>query len=332
MIKESMFQSTPPRRGDSRSFAVKPYLTTFQSTPPRRGDRPSRMRSNLWLKFQSTPPRRGDGPDARRIRGIGAFQSTPPRRGDKTVFVPFTVTVGFNPRPREGATNRAGRAADGERVSIHAPAKGRLGTLYLYLQRHRFQSTPPRRGDKLEAAQWCDRNGFNPRPREGATKLAALEVFTVGKFQSTPPRRGDRGSIGTGRGRRMFQSTPPRRGDARKEIFPCQVLRFNPRPREGATSREINSSSTICCFNPRPREGATRAWNPTLVPFRVSIHAPAKGRLEIRLAGLGTADVSIHAPAKGRPGLAPGMGSQAKFQSTPPRRGDQRSLSCCTSR
>ena len=55
--------------------------------------------------------------------------------------------MGFNPRPREGATPDVAAQVGGRMVSIHAPVKGR--------------PSPFARGD--------GRKGFNPRPREGAT-------------------------------------------------------------------------------------------------------------------------------------------------------------------
>ncbi len=59
-----------------------------------------------------------------------------------------TGLVGFNPRPREGATEVLAAEDRQKIVSIHAPVKGRLP----------FVEAPGASGK-------C----FNPRPREGAT-------------------------------------------------------------------------------------------------------------------------------------------------------------------
>ena len=187
-------------------------------------------------------------------------------------------------------------------------------------------------------------NGFNPRPREGATA-----------------RFGDQF------GRQVFQSTPPRRGDAIGRVQLHQAVRFNPRPREGATSPACTScgqrssvsihapakgrprSSLVELvqdrFNPRPREGATLAgWQAgdvavfqstpprrgdmaigrLLTCLDVSIHAPAKGRPPIGQIRRRSSRVSIHAPAKGRPPVSAARPACSRqFQSTPPRRGDR---------
>ena len=75
-----------------------------------------------------------------------------PVKGRQHNVVVKLSSVGFNPRPREGATTRVLVRPTLTQVSIHAPVKGRhVATLTLL---------PTRR--------------FNPRPREGATaELAA---------------------------------------------------------------------------------------------------------------------------------------------------------------
>src|SRR5208337_3266359 len=120
------------------------------------------------------------------------------------------------------------------KVSIHAPAKGRLGDSPVPVDLVRFQSTPPRRGDTAWSGPPhgtavsihapakgrrgatedgpCRRRCFNPRPREGATRVRK-RVAVGDWFQSTPPRRGDQSPVGHG----LYDHG------------------FNPRPREGAT-------------------------------------------------------------------------------------------------
>ena len=55
-------------------------------------------------------------------------------------------------------------------------------------------------------------------------------------------------------------------------------------------------------FNPRPREGATGGLEQFRQVFHVSIHAPVKGRPDELMAVYRGETVSIHAPVKGRRG------------------------------
>ena len=50
---------------------------------------------------------------------------------------------GFNPRPREGATNEDLGKYMTQDVSIHAPVKGRQAGLWRIPAKKMFQSTPP---------------------------------------------------------------------------------------------------------------------------------------------------------------------------------------------
>ena len=59
---------------------------------------------------------------------------------------------------------------------------------------------------------------------------------------------------------------------------PQNYVRFNPRPREGATSESGEGTLPIVSFNPRPREGATPTLKCLRISAMVSIHAPVKGR------------------------------------------------------
>ncbi len=209
--------------------------------------------------------------------------------------------IGFDPRPREGATHPQGRVFAGARVSIHAPARGRpstsatnaagsafrstpprggdraaLNTFYV-LEQKGFRSTPPRGGDN-DCSLWSSRyDGFDPRPREGATFVSPLNF-----------------------GAAWFRSTPPRGGDSRLKRHLYSRVGFDPRPREGATTGAAaglaatwfrstpprGGDATLAwvarynnSFDPRPREGATRPATAAEVSLAVSIHAPARGRL-----------------------------------------------------
>ena len=80
------------------------------------------------------------------------FQSTPPCGGDLTVtdLVQQRADLGFNPRPRVGATEGVARRAHWELVSIHAPVWGRQTRMPFILLN----------------------SSFNPRPRVGATVVS----------------------------------------------------------------------------------------------------------------------------------------------------------------
>src|SRR5208282_2485758 len=144
--------------------------------------------------------------------------------------------------------------------------------------------------------------GFNPRPREGATRGRPRHKGSAAGFQSTPPRRGDHyPGYRVGGPSPRFQSTPPRRGDRLSPSRSAWRASFNPRPREGATGQAVARACRRAGFNPRPREGATR------LPQKL-----AEDRVR----------VSIHAPAKGRRPAKDDRFTNLRFQSTPPRRGD----------
>ena len=58
--------------------------------------------------------------------------------------------------------------------------------------------------------------------------------------------------------------------------------RFNPRPREGATTYSGTACARMASFNPRPREGATIDELIEDCDTLVSIHAPVKGRPKVQ--------------------------------------------------
>ena len=106
---------------------------------------------------------------------------------------------------------------------------------------------------------------FNPRPREGATRNAALLCAHCQRFNPRP---------------REGATTLSR-------VKLTNWFCFNPRPREGATHSRPEPWFRAVCFNPRPREGATRGLRRAFLGLGVSIHAPVKGRpLEPQLRGL----------------------------------------------
>ena len=151
----------------------------------------------------------------------------------------------------------------GEKVSIHAPAKGAT-VIPLNLQRERGSFNPRSREGSdpvpVPVPPVCSPFCFNPRSREGSDTFRQDSRACEVPFQSTLPRRERRNRIQRPSSRHKFQSTLPRR---ERPVRPSQQtycpIRFNPRSREG---------SDICKGQHLP------------FGIIVSIHAPAKGATE----------------------------------------------------
>ncbi len=160
--------------------------------------------------FQSTPPRRGDENIQELINTLIVSIHAPAKGRRKKKWGCYGIGC-FNPRPREGATNA--------------------------IKRHHFfelfQSTPPRRGDRVRSILDLLMESFNPRPREGATTIKGVFCFycivsihapakgrhkiirvlmALGGFNPRP-REGATKQIQKEKLFLTFQSTPPRRGD-----------------------------------------------------------------------------------------------------------------------
>jgi len=108
----NMFQSTPPRRGDSCISGAVGSKIMFQSTPPRRGDM-SRSDYMVSMKvFQSTPPRRGDWEILTEDLEFLPVSIHAPAKGRHLALQDLQCGIfRFNPRPREGATAAQQRGA-----------------------------------------------------------------------------------------------------------------------------------------------------------------------------------------------------------------------------
>ena len=212
-----------------------------------------------------------------------------------------------------------------DRVSTHAPARGRRGGLELGVGVRRGVSThAPARG--------------RPGARTpGSTRRHA--------FQLTPPRGGDAG-VGFRASVCVLVSThaPARGRRGQILVIRSRCSCFNSRPREGAT---LCGSSTPLrsWFQLTPPRGGDRVSRglrsggekvSTHAPARgrlirgpgrrirhsVSTHAPARGRPARGPARYTTPPVSTHAPARGRRDLADARSWACLFQLTPPRGGD----------
>ena len=77
-------------------------------------------------------------------------------------------------------------------------------------------------------------------------------------------------------------------------------IRFNPRPREGATSRLMVPLTCGTVSIRAPVKGRRRVVGGMPAMRRVSIRAPVKGRPAMAVLNDGGVPVSIRAPVKGR--------------------------------
>ncbi len=77
-------------------------------------------------------------------------------------------------------------------------------------------------------------------------------------------------------------------------------VRFNPRPREGATVLLGNPRQRLAVSIRAPVRGRRRARSAPLSGPQVSIRAPVRGRRRVVLAEHGAFIVSIRAPVRGR--------------------------------
>ena len=149
------------------------------------------------------------------------------------------------------------------------------------------------------------------------------------RFQSTPPRRGDRNAISaTSRLARVSIHAPAKGRPTAAAVRLAHRQRFNPRPREGATTcRRSRRAGRDRFQSTPPRRGRRRRGSAATSTTSVSIHAPAQGATSRhRVLARSISSVSIHAPAKGATvaGQVPSLDRPEQFQSTPPRRGDVR--------
>ena len=97
---------------------------------------------------------------------------------------------------------------------------------------------------------------FNPRPREGATRV--MKGGDDGKDVSIhAPVKGRRQLLPRLVPLFLVSIHAPVKGRQLPRRASPASRRFNPRPREGATQVVVKCRFALQRFNPRPREGAT---------------------------------------------------------------------------
>ena len=194
-FRSHFYQNFNPRSregSDPQHCTIRKRHLPFQSTLPRR-ERQCRMKqSGISITFQSTLPRRERRRTTQRRRTEMAISIHAPAKG--ATYTPQSSGVHgcyFNPRSREGSD------ADTSRTSN---------------QRHRFQSTLPRRERPVSHRLQRVVGAISIHaPAKGATS-AVLAAFLILLFQSTLPRRERLGfDPYLGATVMQFQSTLPRR-------------------------------------------------------------------------------------------------------------------------
>ena len=168
----------------------------------------------IQLRVSTHAPARGATPCLQAARSPSSFNSRPRAGGDGDTGKFTKHHVSFNSRPRAGGDPLHNGNALEYCVSTHAPARG--ATLL---------------SEKLYAFR-C----FNSRPRAGGDCEGELEETTKDCFNSRPRAGGDTSCNGWQRYRKVSTHAPAR-GATSACVRSLLLLRFNSRPRAGATKR-----------------------------------------------------------------------------------------------
>ncbi len=105
-----------------------------------------------------------------RHRGVGVFwvifgvSIHAPVKGRLFLTFPTFFSLGFNPRPREGATAATYAAARAEIVSIHAPVKGRPANPYYAVVNKGVSIHAPVKGRRVIVCEAMPTNVFQSTP------------------------------------------------------------------------------------------------------------------------------------------------------------------------
>ena len=166
----SLFQSTHPARGATRSGFLTPTVDQFQSTHPARGATIAAISSGLSTSFQSTHPARG------------ATVRRPP------FCFHFDISIHA---PREGCDFAPRNDGGMWVISIHAPREGCDYWDALALLDGAISIHAPREGCDLARTNGkAGAQNFNPRTPRGVRPTSAWPLTGPSIFQSTHPARG----------------------------------------------------------------------------------------------------------------------------------------------
>ena len=250
--------------------------------------------------FQSTRPRgaRPDGATGQTAAAV--FQSTRPRGARREPIGGQWPFPCFNPRAREGRDGARGLQRTGQRVSIHAPARGATRYTGAWPVRRSVSIHAPARGATRvpvlrPAGRWVSIHA----PARGATRFNRRHRRGH-RVSIHAPARGATGRMAIDGLKEVFQSTRPRGARLAALGLVYEPVRVSIHaPARGATcapSRDLVSSKsfqstrprgarrsaasipwTILSFNPRAREGRDAGVVHVGRIHIVSIHAPARG-------------------------------------------------------
>ena len=212
--------------------------------------------SSKYLEFQSTLPRRERRVAVTPRTWASGFQSTLPRRERQNAYERFVTiyTVSIH-APAKGATNYV-KLTDFEEVfQSTLPRRERLSGSYSPGVIFWFQSTLPRR-ERLNYAKTCkDKNGFNPRSREGSD----FDIATVKAYNSVSIHAPAKGAT-----------------DSYIDNEDTDIVSIHA-PAKGATIKTASYKPKVYVSIHAPAKGATLPQEYVRQLCRVSIHAPAKG-------------------------------------------------------
>ena len=158
-------------------------------------------------------PARGRTMALGRIYAEIMFQSTPPRGGERPDSGGLVTGGSFNPRPRAGANVGAIEHHSPVGVSFHAPARGRTLGHNAIAAIIKFQSTPPRGGERSRSQGFNRCNRFQSTPPRGGEQAQYCRGREVTMVSIHAPARGRTPRPSGARPCAQFQSTPPRGGE-----------------------------------------------------------------------------------------------------------------------
>ena len=212
-----------------------------------------------------------------------SFQSTPPSREATTQpAFRYPRLKRFNPRPPHGRRHSScDQRAGGGGVSIHAPLTGGDIKGRLCMARKKvFQSTPPsREATRLDTGSLWWRQFQSTPPSREATPCT-LHCVRIEMFQSTPPSREATRVLDVVASWSLVSIHAPLTGGDVNDL--CTLMTegsFNPRPPHGrrrSSRSRMRAASNKFQSTPPSREATSRTSR-SVIPPKVSIHAPLTG-------------------------------------------------------
>ena len=240
----SLFQSTHPARGATRSGFLTPTVDQFQSTHPARGATFRCLDKKPLFGFQSTHPARGATRRYVCTNEGWRFQSTHPARG-ATGHIDLAVLALL-------------------RISIHAPREGcdvQIGRRAQDDAKH-FNPRTPRGVRPLIMDAFIANANFNPRTPRGVRRTTGVYLGIPQRFQSTHPARGATIGIPAGHNPLLYFNPRTPRGVRRylTATLDAQTSISIHAPREGCDVAFV-SPCPYCqgYFNPRTPRGVRPA-------------------------------------------------------------------------